>query len=146
MAYVYTSSSKEEDKKRRKAAGEYVKGLRLRVDGLTQAKLAQALGIEYYTFISSIENGANRIPSDKMVAYARALKVNPQQFARRLLAYYDPAFFEACFSKATIEKKDEPTEECCTDELERRDFPEAASDQRVHVLRTAPAARGRAAV
>lgn len=98
MAHVYTRGDKAEEKAQRQKAGEYLKGLRQRVDGLTQKRLAEQVGFGYYTMISNIEKGLNRIPSDKLVPYARALKVNPNKFARRMLAMYDPEFHAAIFA------------------------------------------------
>jgi transcriptional regulator with XRE-family HTH domain len=51
--------------------------------------LAQKLGLKYYTFISQIENGFGRVPSESMEDWARALGVEPSEFARELLSYYD---------------------------------------------------------
>lgn len=98
MAHVYTRGGKAEEKAQRQKAGEYLKGLRQRVDGLTKKKLADQVGFGYYTMVSNIEKGLNRIPSEKLVAYARALKVNPNKFARRMLAMYYPEFHAAIFA------------------------------------------------
>ena len=54
-------------------------------------------GSGYYTFISQIENGFGRVPSQSMGDWARALGLRPSQFARVLLGYYDPALFHALF-------------------------------------------------
>jgi transcriptional regulator with XRE-family HTH domain len=78
-----------EAKRMRKEAGTWLKGLR-QAAGLSQIELAKRLGFKYYTFISQIENGFGRVPSESMRAWAENLGVRPSEFARRLLSYYDP--------------------------------------------------------
>ena len=80
----------------KKEAGFWLKEQRLRA-GLSQIDLASRLGLKYYTFISQIENGFGRVPSQSMGDWARALGLRPSQFARVLLGYYDPALFHALF-------------------------------------------------
>ena len=82
--------------KRRKQAGNWLKELRGRA-GLSQIELAQALGLKYYTFISQVENGFGRVPTESMEAWARALGVDPSSFARELLSYYDPELHRLLF-------------------------------------------------
>lgn len=83
--------------KLRKEAGKYLKQTR-EAAGLTQRQMADALGIEYYTIISQIEGGKTRLPPEQMEAWAKAVKIDPEFFARRLLAYYDPFMFRMLFS------------------------------------------------
>ena len=80
-----------EEKGRELATGQRRKA------GLSQMDLANQLGFKYYTFISQIENGFGRVPSQSMGDWARALGVRPSQFARVLLGYYDPALFHVVF-------------------------------------------------
>lgn len=80
----------------RKEAGTWLKGLRAAA-GLSQMELAQKLGLRYYTFISQVENGFGRVPTDSMEAWARALGQQPSAFARRLLTYYDPELHRLLF-------------------------------------------------
>ena len=80
----------------RRQAGEWLKRLR-RKAGLSQIDLAQELGLKYYTFISQVENGFGRVPSESMEAWARALRVAPAGFARQLLSYYDPELHRLLF-------------------------------------------------
>jgi hypothetical protein len=51
-------------KLRRKQAGTWLKGLRGQ-SGLTQMELADRLGFKYYPFISQVENGHGRVPTEK---------------------------------------------------------------------------------
>ncbi len=80
----------------RKDAGTWLKGLRAAA-GLSQVDLAQRLGLRYYTFISQVENGFGRVPTDGMEAWARALGQQPAEFARRLLSYYEPELHRLLF-------------------------------------------------
>ena len=61
-----------EAKQLRKQAGGWLKELRAAA-GLSQIQLAQILGFKYYTFISQVENGFGRVPTESMEAWARAL-------------------------------------------------------------------------
>jgi transcriptional regulator with XRE-family HTH domain len=60
----------------RREAGSWLKELR-REAGLSQMALADILGLKYYTFISQVENGFGRVPTESMEAWARALRVDP---------------------------------------------------------------------
>ena len=60
----------------RKQAGTWLKELRASA-GLSQIELAAVLGFKYYTFISQVENGFGRVPTESMEAWARALGVEP---------------------------------------------------------------------
>jgi transcriptional regulator with XRE-family HTH domain len=66
---------------------------------LSQIDLAQRLGLKYYTFISQVENGFGRVPTDTMEAWARALGLAPGAFARHLLAFYEPELHKLLFEK-----------------------------------------------
>lgn len=80
----------------RKEAGTWLKELRATA-GLSQIELAQKLGLRYYTFVSQVENGFGRVPTDSMEAWAHALGQQPSDFARRLLTYYDPELHRLLF-------------------------------------------------
>ena len=54
-------------------------------------------GLKYYTFISQIENGFGRVPSESMEGWARALGIPPAEFARQLLAFYEPELHKLLF-------------------------------------------------
>lgn len=74
---------------RRKQAGAWLKGLRGQA-GLTQLELANRLGIKYYAFVSQVETGSGRVPTEKMDAWAQTLGVDPSHFAKHLLSFYEP--------------------------------------------------------
>jgi transcriptional regulator with XRE-family HTH domain len=86
----------EETRKNRKLAGQYVRKMRNQ-SGLSQLELSKKLGLSYYTFISSVENGISAIPSDRLRDWAKALDVPLDDFTRSLLRYYDPHLFDALF-------------------------------------------------
>ena len=66
----------------RKRAGAWLQERR-KAAGLSQIELAQRLGLKYYTFISQVENGFGRVPSDSMEAWARALGIAPADVRAR---------------------------------------------------------------
>jgi transcriptional regulator with XRE-family HTH domain len=73
----------------RAKAGRWLLELRER-RGLTQRELARMIGAEYHTFISQLEHGRGRIPPDRYLVWADALGVEPREFVRTLMSYYDP--------------------------------------------------------
>lgn len=83
-------------KRLRKQAGQWLKELRTRA-GLSQIELAAILDFKYYTFISQVENGFGRVPTESLEAWARALGAEPSVFARELLSYYDPELYRLLF-------------------------------------------------
>jgi transcriptional regulator with XRE-family HTH domain len=85
-----------EAKRLRRQAGTWLKELRGRA-GLSQIELAEKLGLKYYTFISQVENGFGRVPTESMEGWALALKVDPAEFARKLVSYYDPVLHRLLF-------------------------------------------------
>jgi transcriptional regulator with XRE-family HTH domain len=85
-----------EAKQLRKQAGGWLKELRAAAK-LSQIQLAQILGFKYYTFISQVENGFGRVPTESMEAWARALDADPSEFARKLLSYYEPELYRLLF-------------------------------------------------
>ena len=80
----------------RKAAGVWLRELRER-RGLSQRQLAKLVGTEYYTFVSQLETGRGRIPPDRYLDWAKALDVEPREFVRALMRYYDPVTYAILF-------------------------------------------------
>jgi transcriptional regulator with XRE-family HTH domain len=80
----------------RQAAGAWLKELREAV-GISQRTMADGLGLEYYTFISQLENGRGRIPQNRYRDWAHALNVDEKVFVKTLLMYYDPVSYEILF-------------------------------------------------
>jgi len=83
-------------KKLRKKGGAYLKALREDA-GLTQRALAEMAGFKYYTFISQIEHGAGKIPSELYEAYADAVGANRVEFIKCILMYYDPHVYKILY-------------------------------------------------
>jgi DNA-binding XRE family transcriptional regulator len=89
MATTHPLASHPEALALRKQAGAYLKSVREKAE-LSQNDLAKRVGLEYYTMVSQIERGQARLPPDKQMIWAKSLGVDPQEFARTLLRYYDP--------------------------------------------------------
>jgi len=82
---------------RKHSMGIWLKQLREEA-GLSQREMAAALGLEYYTFISQLENGRGKIPSQRYRDWATVLKTNEKVFVKTLLMYTDPTTYEILFS------------------------------------------------
>ncbi len=80
----------------RKQAGAWLQRQRKAAD-LSQIELAGRLGLKYYTFVSQVENGFGRVPTDSMEAWANSLGIPPAEFARHLLQYYEPELHKLLF-------------------------------------------------
>jgi transcriptional regulator with XRE-family HTH domain len=80
----------------RKKAGIWLRNRRCEL-GLSQRELAYRVNMEYYTFISQIEAGRGRVPSDRLRDWAEALEMDPREFAINLMKYYDPITFDMIF-------------------------------------------------
>jgi transcriptional regulator with XRE-family HTH domain len=81
----------------RREGGRWLKELRESA-GLSQRQLAAKVGADYYTFISQLETGRGRIPPDRYREWAGALEVQPRDFVRELLRFYDPITYDILFS------------------------------------------------
>jgi transcriptional regulator with XRE-family HTH domain len=97
-ASIQFANSTADAKQLRRDAGRWLQSMR-KAAGLSQIDLAHMLGLKYYTFVSQVENGFGRVPSESMEAWARALGVTPSDFARQLLAYYDPQLHRLLFGE-----------------------------------------------
>jgi len=80
----------------RREGGRWLKDLR-EAAGLSQRQLANEVGADYYTFISQLETGRGRIPPDRYLDWAAALKVSEKAFVTNLLRYYDPITYGILF-------------------------------------------------
>ena len=83
----------------RKEGGAWLRRLR-EERGLSQRQLAQALNIEYYTFISQVEAGRGRVPPERYEDLAKALGVPPRALVKQLLFFYDPFTYRFLFEEA----------------------------------------------
>lgn len=80
----------------RQAAGIWLKEMR-EARGISQRELARILNLEYYTFISQLENGRGRIPANRYRDFAAALGLDEKVFVKTLLMFYDPVSYEILF-------------------------------------------------
>ena len=85
-----------ETKRLRQQAGRWLKEAR-EASGLTQAELAERVGLRYYTFVSQVESGLGRLPIETQGAWAAALGLDPREFAQTLLRYYEPELYRLLF-------------------------------------------------
>lgn len=76
--------------------GVWLKSLR-EACGLSQRQLATQLSLDYYSFISQLENGRGKIPSGRYHDWAVALKQEPRSFVKKLLSHYDPETYDILF-------------------------------------------------
>ena len=52
-----------------------------------------------YTFISQLENGRGKIPSNRYREWAGALQIDEKIFVKKMLMYYDPHSYEILFGE-----------------------------------------------
>lgn len=81
----------------RRRGGRWLRSLRESA-GLSQRDLARLIDVEYYTFISQIEIGRGRIPTEKYPAWAKALNVDVNAFIVQVLQYYEPLIHKHLFA------------------------------------------------
>jgi len=102
MSYRTRTQSTRRSHKLRKEAGQWLRELR-ECRGLSQRGLAEIVGARNYTFISQLENGRGRIPPGRYLLWAGALGVEPREFVRGLLYYYDPVTYHIVFAVNRLE-------------------------------------------
>ena len=88
----------EESKEQRTALGHWLKALR-EERGLSQRDLADLLSLDYYTFISQLENGRGKIPAHRYVEWSIALGQEPRSFVKTLLTSYEPSTYQILFEQ-----------------------------------------------
>lgn len=89
-------STPEESKEQRVVFGQWLKALR-ETAGLSQRDLADRLSLDYYTFISQLENGRGKIPAHRYAEWAIALGQDPKNFVKELLRHYEPLTYQILF-------------------------------------------------
>lgn len=95
--YVHNQRTSEASTQQlRRDGGQWLRQRRLE-RGLSQRELAQAVGADYYTFISQLENGRGRIPPDRYGDWAEALGLESPIFVFNIMRFYDPVTFEILF-------------------------------------------------
>ena len=88
----------QESKEQRAALGLWLKTLR-EDQGLSQRDLADRLSLDYYTFISQLENGRGKIPAHRYAEWAEALGQAPRDFVKNLLRHYEPSTYHLLFDE-----------------------------------------------
>ena len=86
----------------RQQAGRWLKASR-EAAGLTQAELAEKVGLRYYTFVSQVESGLGRLPIETQAVWAEALGLDPSEFAKTLLRYYEPELYRLLFGAEAVQ-------------------------------------------
>ena len=94
--YAQYVRSADHARQLRQEAGRWLRSHREACE-MTQRDLAERVGLRYYTFISQIEGGHGRIPPDQYEAWALALGIEPRDFAKSMLRYYDPFTYRLLF-------------------------------------------------
>ncbi|MCC6206187.1 MAG: helix-turn-helix transcriptional regulator [Hyphomicrobiales bacterium] len=80
----------------KKQGGQWLKELREKA-GHTQRSFAIAVGVDYYTFISQIETGRGSVPKERYAVWAKHLNMEPKQFLRGYMRYFDPISYGILF-------------------------------------------------
>lgn len=88
----------------RAQAGRWLKAAR-EAAGLTQAQLAEQVGLRYYTFVSQVEGGVGRLPIETQAAWAEAVGLDPSDFAKTLLEYYEPELYRLLFGASGAQSR-----------------------------------------
>jgi transcriptional regulator with XRE-family HTH domain len=83
---------------KRRQAGAWLKKLRMDA-GLTQSGFAERLGFPYYAVVSQVETGRIRVPIQKLQAWAEAVGVDPTEFTKRLLSFYEPELHRLLYER-----------------------------------------------
>lgn len=86
----------EESRAQRIGMGLWLKSLR-EAQGLSQRDLANILSLEYYTFISQLENGRGKIPAHRYREWADALGTPHREFVMTLMSFHDPITYDILF-------------------------------------------------
>lgn len=94
------SGLQSQDDKRhdlRLQAGQWLRERREEA-GLSQRDLAERVGALYYTFVSQVESGKGRLPSDRYESWAEALGVDAREFCIMMLSFYEPTTHRLIFA------------------------------------------------
>ena len=84
---------------RRAEMGRWLRDAR-EANGLSQRDLATRLHLDYYTFISQLENGRGKIPTTRYAEWADALNVGRQEFVKKIIFFQEPTTYEILFDQA----------------------------------------------
>ena len=79
--------------------------------GLTQADLAEKLGLRYYSFISQVEGGYGRIPQALYIAWADSLGVDRKTFGWMVLQHMEPGLYQLLTGRTPPDPADDLSNE-----------------------------------
>lgn len=96
MRAAPSEQSRQQNEQLRISVGQWLRDCRASL-GLSQREIADIAGFEYYTFISQLETGRGRVPAERYEAYAKALQVDPREFAMRMLQAYENSTYRILF-------------------------------------------------
>jgi transcriptional regulator with XRE-family HTH domain len=91
--------SLEEHRELRLQGGRWLKSVREQAN-LSQRQLAAAVGIDTYSFVSQLEAGRGRVPSDRYQSWAKAVGMPAAEFVRTLMRFYEPNTYEILFGSS----------------------------------------------
>ncbi len=100
----HKEGSQDQIKALRRDLGRWLKQGREQA-GLTQAELAEKLGLRYYSFVSQVENGIGRIPQDLYEPWADALGLDNATFALTVLEHLEPGLHGMLEGAVRLPKK-----------------------------------------
>ncbi|MBB6182424.1 helix-turn-helix domain-containing protein [Pseudorhizobium flavum] len=101
MRPVPSEAAKQQIEELRASVGKWLRDKRIEA-GLNQKELAARAGFEYYTFISQMETGRGRVPAERYEGYAKALGIDPKEFAMRMLYAYENSTYHLLFPKEQV--------------------------------------------
>lgn len=101
MARMNTSEAADAQRQAlRREGGQWLRQMR-EARNLSQRDLAARIDVSYYTFVSQIEAGRGRIPAERYLSWAEALEMDPREFVRDLMKYYEPTTYDILFGEET---------------------------------------------
>lgn len=110
MVHAYNRASGVKSQMLRRKGGRYLKELRIAA-GLTQREVAEALGMKHYTFVSQMEAGKGRLPTDLYQDFADVVGIDVKNLAKNCLKFWDPYTYAALFKEDVQRVLDEGREE-----------------------------------
>jgi len=90
---VVRIQDQEDTVRLRREGGAWLRSLR-EAAGLTQRELANAIGVDYYTFVSQLEAGRGRVPPAHTEAWAKAVGIPPRELVLGMMKYFEPIWYD----------------------------------------------------
>jgi transcriptional regulator with XRE-family HTH domain len=89
----FRGAADEDAVERRQELGKWLRGLR-KSKNWTQVDAAKHLDYKWFTFITQVEGGHARIPTEAWETWAKAYDVEISEFVTRVLRAYDPVLLK----------------------------------------------------